>query len=62
MISIEERISKLEHDINGNGAIGMKEQLAELRRDVKYLKRMNYIGYGVVISIVFFKDIFLGLV
>lgn len=59
-MSIEQRITKIEHDINGNGAIGIKEQLGELRGDVKYLKRMNYIGYGIIISIVAFKDYLLS--
>ena len=33
------RIAKIEHDIHGNGSIGMKEQLAEFRKDMDRVKK-----------------------
>lgn len=35
-----ERITALEHSIYGNGAIGIRDQIAEIRSEQKHMKRM----------------------
>lgn len=38
--TLKERIIDIEHCLHGNGAIGMREQIAEIRSEQKQMKRM----------------------
>lgn len=49
-----ERLSLIEHQINGNGSIGMRDQLTALRKEVADLKKI--IRIAIAIAIFFFGE------
>ena len=49
---ISERISLLEHDILGNGSIGVKGQLKHIREDIKDTRRLLFFRLALMLLII----------
>lgn len=49
---LKERMSLLEHDVLGNGAVGLREQIRNIEADVKDTRRILFIVIALMLLII----------